>query len=656
MNKMQFGGRVRCGLDRTLAALRDLRTLRGRMSDLALTLVAGAVLFVGASMAPASPASPWYYECYGWDYWSDCDGDGVVNGQDNCPYEYGSYVCNGCPDWQCDSDGDGVPNNQDNCPNEYGSSWNCNGCPDWQCDSDGDGIPNSQDSCPNEYGSSPTCNGCPDWQCDSDGDGVPNSQDGCPNEYGSWNCGGCPSYCGSCTFTDCNDNGVADACDLQTQSYGNQILRDGDFEQAVFNGCPSPCQTSCGFTLPEWTHGGITEDLIRNQDGCGYPNPSGGEYYVSLQGSVCCGCDNNGSISQNLLLVPGATYRLSMDVFLDPYDAIRVQVDGQEYTFDTAIVPAYTWYRAEWSFSPSAKNVTLTISSTGTKDAPGCLEASYCNIDNMMLQKLDWVAVDLNNNGQPDSCDVVNGTDEDCDQNGVVDSYQQGLNALYAVESGQLGPIGYTSPRSADLAAPPYSLGDVLMRIEGFGDFSSASEYVTVYLNGRYVGKAFYNQWVGKNDCSWMMADSLILSRDFYNEAIGNGSSSTSAIFEFRPTIAVNANQCPTGSWIKVHLDYTAAVTEDCNANGLLDACETRDFPDTDANHNGIVDACEDYSLVFECAGDLDGSRAVDTGDMSLLLMNFGYAMPGDPNDLDANGHIDTADVSLLLLSFGPCQ
>ena len=41
---------------------------------------------------------------------------------------------------------------------------------------------------------------------------------------------------------------------------------------------------------------------------------------------------------------------------------------------------------------------------------------------------------------------------------------------------------------------------------------------------------------------------------------------------------------------------------------------------------------------------------------MSLLLMNFGYAQPGDPNDLDGNGHIDTADASLLLLNFGPCQ
>ncbi|NCY26394.1 MAG: hypothetical protein EBX37_16665, partial [Alphaproteobacteria bacterium] len=146
------------------------------------------------------------------------------------------------------------------------------------------------------------------------------------------------------------------------------------------------------------------------------------------------------------------------------------------------------------------------------------------------------------------------------------------------------------------------SLGDVLMRVEGFGDFSSASEYVTAYLNGRYVGKVFYNAWTGKNDCSGVLSDSLILTRDFYNEAINAGGGSTSAVFEFRPSIAVNGAQCPTGSWIKCRLEYVAAITGDCNANGLLDVCETRDFPETDANHNGIVDACESYSLVFECA------------------------------------------------------
>ena len=286
------------------------------------------------------------------------------------------------------------------------------------------------------------------------------------------------------------------------------------------------------------------------------------------------------------------------------------------------------------------------------------LYESDCNNDGAIDsdQLAQGLLADLNNNFYPDICEIARGFEEDCDLNGTIDSVQQQTNLTYAVQSAQLGPIGYTSPRSADLAAPPFTLSDPVLTVIAKGDFSLPSESITVYLNGRFVGQVFTDTGADKNDCRSSITRTITLGRAFYNEAINQTGGATGAVFEFVPTIAVSASQCPTGSWIQCRLEYMAAITGDCNANGLLDACETRDFPDTDANHNGIVDACEDYSLVFECAGDLDGSRAVDTGDMSLLLMSFGYAQPGDPNDLDANGHIDTADVSLLLLSFGPCQ
>jgi len=286
------------------------------------------------------------------------------------------------------------------------------------------------------------------------------------------------------------------------------------------------------------------------------------------------------------------------------------------------------------------------------------LHDSDCNNDGAIDsdQLAQGLLADLNNNWTPDVCEVARGWEEDCDLNGTIDGYQQQTNLTYAVQSAQLGPIGYTSPRSADLTAPPFTLTDPVLTVTAKGDFSLPSESITVYLNGRFVGQVFTDTGADKNDCRGSITRTITLGRAFFNEAINLSGGATSAVFEFVPTIAVSASQCPTGSWIQCRLEYMAAITGDCNANGLLDACETRDFPETDANHNGIVDACEDYSLVFECAGDLDGSRAVDTGDMSLLLMNFGYAMPGDPNDLDGNGHIDTADVSLMLLSFGPCQ
>jgi alpha-tubulin suppressor-like RCC1 family protein len=281
-----------------------------------------------------------------------------------------------------------------------------------------------------------------------------------------------------------------------------------------------------------------------------------------------------------------------------------------------------------------------------------------CNNDGAIDsdQLAQGLLADVNSNWTPDVCEVARGWEEDCDLNSTIDSYQQQTNLTYAVQSAQLGPIGYTSPRSADLTAPPFTLTDPVLTVTAKGDFSLPSESITVYLNGRFVGQVFTDTGADKNDCRTSITRTITLGRAFFNEAINLSGGATGAVFEFVPTIAVSASQCPTGSWIQCRLEYMAAITGDCNANGLLDVCETRDFPETDANNNGIVDACEDYSLVFECAGDLDGSRAVDTGDMSLLLMNFGYAMPGDPNDMDGNGHIDTADASLMLLSFGPCQ
>ena len=81
-----------------------------------------------------------------------------------------------------------------------------------------------------------------------------------------------------------------------------------------------------------------------------------------------------------------------------------------------------------------------------------------------------------------------------------------------------------------------------------------------------------------------------------------------------------------------------------------------RSDPSIDGNGDGVIDACQGMGVVFNCPGDLDGGGSVDYADLSLLLMNFGYAMPGDPSDLDGDGHIDTADVAMMLLDFGPCR
>lgn len=135
----------------------------------------------------------------------DKDGDGLLDGQDNCPSDPGPPQNSGCPIPVSDSDGDGVPNATDQCPNRSGPA-DLNGCPP---DSDGDGILDDVDQCPLQAGI-PLLNGCPDP--DSDGDGITNSNDTCPNQAGTAATGGCP---------DSDGDGVADNNDTCPNQAGD---------------------------------------------------------------------------------------------------------------------------------------------------------------------------------------------------------------------------------------------------------------------------------------------------------------------------------------------------------------------------------------------------------------------------------------------------
>ncbi|MFM7807352.1 MAG: hypothetical protein ACKPEA_05410, partial [Planctomycetota bacterium] len=77
-----------------------------------------------------------------------------------------------------------------------------------------------------------------------------------------------------------------------------------------------------------------------------------------------------------------------------------------------------------------------------------------------------------------------------------------------------------------------------------------------------------------------------------------------------------------------------------CNGNGSVEA-----------NEFVTVRLCELTGTC--CPADLDGSGAVEFGDVALLLLQMGDT--GSPADLDGSGSVDNADISLLLLDYGPC-
>ncbi|MBW2524442.1 MAG: OmpA family protein [Deltaproteobacteria bacterium] len=119
----------------------------------------------------------------------DADGDGIPDGEDECPTHAedrdGFEDEDGCPD--PDNDGDGIPDVDDDCPNnpeDFDGDRDEDGCPEVATkDRDGDGIIDALDSCPDEpedFDSFKDEDGCPDP--DNDNDGIPDVKDQCPND------------------------------------------------------------------------------------------------------------------------------------------------------------------------------------------------------------------------------------------------------------------------------------------------------------------------------------------------------------------------------------------------------------------------------------------------------------------------------------------
>ena len=85
----------------------------------------------------------------------------------------------------------------------------------------------------------------------------------------------------------------------------------------------------------------------------------------------------------------------------------------------------------------------------------------------------------------------------------------------------------------------------------------------------------------------------------------------------------------------------------DCQPNDILDICDIAEGSSEDANNNGIPDECEGE----ECPADFDGDGDVDTADLLHLLGAWGTP----DGDVDGDGDTDTADLLALLAAWGEC-
>jgi hypothetical protein len=396
----------------------------------------------------------------------------------------------------------------------------------------------------------------------------------------------------------------------------------------------------------------------RDTHGCGGPvNASGGSYYVDLQGSQCCGCNNNGGIAQTVAAQAGKRYRLSFDAVVSTNDILEVIVDGS--IFPVTETGGLSWRSYEFEVIAAGASMSIELRSNPNV-VVGCeLDgANYPAIDNVSLTAVE--PIDLDGDGVVDSSDncpsVANPTQADCDADGVGDACETLgagpellLNASFAagVPSGdwcgtwcesscaipgwtQNGFIDWGNGHPVDNLEDP-----AMVSVNGCTTGFLTQQFATT--PGASYELRF--RWAPVCTATWM---SVEVGADQFQVNAGAapscdiGSNWRVHSYEFVATGPVTA------------LTFRGTPTGDQGA--FIDWASVRRFEVgiPDINGNGVSDNCE-------CLGDLDLNQLVDGGDLGILLSQWGTASPGTAGDLDADGYVGGADIGHLMAKWGIC-
>ncbi|MBL9120059.1 MAG: hypothetical protein JNL80_09120 [Phycisphaerae bacterium] len=299
-------------------------------------------------------------------------------------------------------------------------------------------------------------------------------------------------------------------------------------------------------------------------------------------------------------------------------------VGGELVGAVTAAGTPYIWGNGLASLLPPATlpGPVKHMAISGTRAFALIDEFTDCNANGLddSAEIEAGTALDCNGDWIPDSCQFASGVVEDCNGNGLADACEK--SAPFSAESSELGPLGYGSPQSWTVQNAPAAATHVTLSLSAMGDFSSVSEYAIVRLNDEAIGVAFVNG----TDCTETGPEDFTILASTFNTLVDAGGDATISI---EPTIAVNADSCPAGSWVKVSMSYNRATDLDCNANGLLDQCEIAEGYAEDCNLDGIPDSCQ------ETDADCNANGAWDACDIAS----------GAAVDCNANGVPDSCDI-----------
>ena len=206
--------------------------------------------------------------------------------------------------------------------------------------------------------------------------------------------------------------------------------------------------------------------------------------------------------------------------------------------------------------------------------------------------------------------------------------------------SGNLGAIGFGTPREFNFASLPAAAGAATLTIKVRADLNLASEYLTLKLDG--VAQSALLFVSGANDCPTTPDVAMVtIPLKQLSALIADG---TLAV-RLEASPLVSATQCTEGL-CEVSLRYDA-VPVDCNGNGIEDTCEVLN-PVWDCNNNDIPDACD---IVSGFASDVNSNGRPDSCEYEYDCNSNGlpdsYELSqGTAPDCNHNGKIDSCDIA----------
>jgi hypothetical protein len=95
------------------------------------------------------------------------------------------------------------------------------------------------------------------------------------------------------------------------------------------------------------------------------------------------------------------------------------------------------------------------------------------------------------------------------------------------------------------------------------------------------------------------------------------------------------------------------AISMDCNANGVWDACDISSGTSPDLNRNGVPDEC-DGTCAADVASPRDGMVGID--DLLAIIGSWGQCAVPCATDVTLDGEVNMDDMLTVLTGWGPCR